>query len=569
MMRSGMCRGRRWPLAADRPTTTPAVVALASTLGSATDTTIRSAVHADQVSPTKISAAGFVSRVSRGVGAMSLNGIVNIISQVTVVPVALHSWGKFRYGEWILLTGMVQFLRLTDLGLQTYVVNKLCASYARGDREEMERTLHSALRVQLPVALAILAAIAATLTFVPVGRVLGLQTVAGRGIFSVCILLSAELLLGVPMGVIAGVYRATGKLARGAVIGVVQQSSILCCTLALILQHAEFSSVAAGRLVVIIGITVWVLNDLHRLYPWLKLWPSLGSWRAGVRMIGPGIFFLAIPLADYISVQWTFVVVQRLHTGADITRLATLRTVANFGQLVSNFLIAAVWPELTALYALEQRGQLVRIHHSLVKFNTWLVGLAGFGVFPLIPLIYPLWTAHRLVFDPVALVFLFARLVLWGSWYPSMILLLATNRHYRVTLVTLGEAILAVGLSALLVPRFGIRGAAFAWLVADLAVSAWLVPRLASNETGDGFGALMSTAARATTAVVIPVGLGTLAWFMAKSAQIRYGVVFPVVLLLGVYLMIRQLSGAERSLISDIYSRFRTRSYGLRGRLSM
>jgi hypothetical protein len=140
-----------------------------------------------------------------------------------------------------------------------------------------------------------------------------------------------------------------------------------------------------------------------------------------------------------------------------------------------------------------------------------------------------------------------------------MILLLATNRHYRVTLVSLGEAVLAVGISVLLVPRFGIRGAAFAWLVADLGVSAWLVPRLASDETGDGFGALMSTAARAVTAVVIPVSLGTLAWFMVKSVQVRYGVVFPGGLLLGFYLMIRQLSGAERSLISDIYSRLNVR----------
>jgi len=552
-------------LTADSPTTTPVVVAHASTLGSPADTAIKSAVDLDQASPAKISNAGFVGRVSRGVGAMSLNGIVNVISQATVVPVALYSWGKFRYGEWILLTGMVQFLRLTDLGLQTYVVNKLCASYARGDREEMERTLHSALRVQLPVALAILAAIAATLTFVPLSRLLGLQTVAGRSIFAVCILLSAELLLGVPMGVIAGVYRATGKLARAAVIGVVQQSAILCCTLALISQHAEFSSVAAGRLMVAIGITVWILNDLHHLYPWLKFWPSLGTWRAGVRMIGPGLFFLAIPLADYISVQLTLVVVQKLTTSADVTRLATLRTIANFGQLVSGFLISAIWPELTALHALEQRGPLVRIHHGLVKFNTWLVGVAGFGLLPLIPLIYPLWTAHRLILDPIALVFLFARLVLWGSWYPSMILLLATNRHYRVTLVSLGEAVLAVGISVLLVPRFGIRGAAFAWLVADLGVSAWLVPRLASDETGDGFGALMITAARAVTAVVIPVSLGTLAWFTVKSVQVRYGVVFPSGLLLGFYLMIRQLSGAERSLISDIYSRLKMRfSHGVR-----
>ncbi len=58
---------------------------------------------------------GFLRRVSRGVGALSLSVFVNILSQVTV-PIALFVWGKFRFGEWILLSGFVQLLKITDLG---------------------------------------------------------------------------------------------------------------------------------------------------------------------------------------------------------------------------------------------------------------------------------------------------------------------------------------------------------------------------------------------------------------------------------------------------------------------
>ena len=309
---------------------------------------------------------------------------------------------------------MVQFLRLTDLGLQTYVVNKLCANYARGDREEMESTLHSALRVQLPVALAILAAIAATLRFVPLARLLGLQTVAGRSVFAVCILLSAELLLGVPMGVIGGVYRATGKLARGAVIAVVQQSAMLCCTLALISQHAEFSSVAAGRLMVAIGVTMWILNDLHHLYPWLKFWPSL--YMAPVCAHGRARICSSLPfLWRHISVH-DFCCGAKAHASADVTRLATLRTIANSGSSVSNFLIVAMWPELRHLHALGQRGPLISDSSQSRQVRHVAGRRSRIRILPLIPLIYPYGmrapTAHppshrsRI---PVA------RLVLWGS----------------------------------------------------------------------------------------------------------------------------------------------------------
>src|SRR5262249_33913754 len=80
--------------------------------------------------------AGLLARVAKGVGALSLGAVVNAVSQISIVPIALYAWGAVRYGEWVVLTGLVSFLKLTDLGLQTFVVNRLCASYTRGDRAE-------------------------------------------------------------------------------------------------------------------------------------------------------------------------------------------------------------------------------------------------------------------------------------------------------------------------------------------------------------------------------------------------------------------------------------------------
>src|SRR5687768_531285 len=189
-----------------------------------------------------------VGRVSRGLGALSLSAGVQIMGQVLVVPVAPYAWGKVRYGEWILLTGLVTFLRLTDLGLQTFVVNRLCASYARGDRDEMQRALHSALRVQVPLVLAVAAVAAISLLVFPIDRALALQTISGNAFYLVAMLLVFELLLGVPMGVVAGIYRATGHLARSAVIGAIQQGAMMAATIALIFFQAGFISVMAGRL---------------------------------------------------------------------------------------------------------------------------------------------------------------------------------------------------------------------------------------------------------------------------------------------------------------------------------
>src|SRR5437016_3734789 len=103
----------------------------------------------------------FAKRVSKGIGALSLGAALQIVGQLTIVPVALYAWGKVRYGEWVLLTGLVTFLKLTDLGLQTFVVNRMCANYAREERREMQKILHNALRLQIPLTLVGFACVAA------------------------------------------------------------------------------------------------------------------------------------------------------------------------------------------------------------------------------------------------------------------------------------------------------------------------------------------------------------------------------------------------------------------------
>lgn len=428
---------------------------------------------------------GFVSRVGRGFGALSLGAVVNILWELSVVPVALYVWGRFRFGEWILLAGLVQFLKIADLGVQTYVVNKLCASFARGHQDEFRRLFHSALRVQIPLVIFVLAGIAGTLRLFPLDRLIGLQTIAGRSFFIVALLLSTELLLGVPMGVVAGVYRATGNLARAAFLGAAQQFVLLIVTVGLIGANSSFVAVATAQVICAISVSLWIIHDLNQRYPWLGIWPYGGSWQQGWEMVGPGVFFLLIPLADFIGTQLTLLITQRSLGAAEVSRLSTHRTVVNFGIMLSTLVTTAVWPELSAFNAVGNKEGLVRVHRTLAKLNLWMVGGLMLCLLPLIYLLYPLWTARRLSLDSWTLTFMLARLLLWTIWSASSTVLLASNKHYRPSVALLVEALLTGALGLYLIPALGIRGAALSALIADVCVCAWVIPRLAIREIGE------------------------------------------------------------------------------------
>lgn len=501
---------------------------------------------------------GFLSRVSRGVGALSLGALVNILSQV-IVPIALYVWGKFRFGEWLLLAGLVQFLKVTDLGIQTYVGNKLCASFAGGDRNEFRRVLHSTLRVQLPLSFAVLTAVALTTALLPAGRMLGLHTIGGGALFAVILLLSAELLLGVPMGVIAVVYRATGHLARAAILGAAQQFGILVLTIALIAVNSSFVSVAAAQVAMSLVLSGLIFYDLHRLHPWLGLRPTHGSWQEGLKMVGPGLFFLLIPISDYIATQFTLMVTQRSLAGGEVSRLATHRMVVNFGVMISSLLTTAVWPELTAMHALGKTQSLVRVHRTLAKLNLWLVGGLMLALLPLISVLYPLWTARKLTLDFWTLGFLMVRLLLWTVWSAGGTVLYASNRHYRPCIALLLDALITGALAVYLVPALGIRGAALATLLADVGVCAWLMPLLTTREIGEDFVAFAGMSFHAAFALLVPTAICLVAWHFTRSFMVRYSF-FAACIGVALVLMFTQVDEEERQLLGRFWTGIRPRS---------
>lgn len=508
--------------------------------------------------PATASTASITRRITKGFGALSLGAGVQLIGQVSIVPVALYAWGKVRYGEWILLTGFVTVLKLADLGLQTFVVNRMCASYARGEGDEMQRELHSALRIQIPLVL-VVAVVGASIFFsTSLNRALDLETISHGTFALVATVLTYELLLGVPLGLIAGVYRATGRLPRAAMIGAIQQFAVVALTVLFLISQAGFVVLASVRLGVALVTAVWMLSDLRRLYPWLRLWPSEGALGVGLRMVGPGVFFLLIPIADFLSNQFTLIVLQRTLAGGEVSRLATHRTVVNLAMLVSGLLTSAVWPELTSLHARSQTPQLIKAHRSLARLNMWLVALVAFAMLAFLPLVYPSWTAGRLTVDPLTLTFLIIRMLVWGTWSASMITLCAINKQKVVAYAVIGAATLTSLSSIWLVPRIGISGAALAQLCGDLLVSAWLVPFFACHELRDRFRDFLGEIASAGfKGIIIPVALGLLGWRIIHSGVVRYAILVPVVFALALLLMWKQLAAYEREhLVSLVKARF-------------
>lgn len=463
--------------------------------------------------------SGLSDRVLASTLVLTFGAFIHIVGQLLVVPIGMATWQKERWGEWLSISALVMFLALTDLGVQTHVVNKMSAQFARGRTDEMQHELHSALRIQGPLAIVIWTLGAIAFYFLPLKSWLGIRTATELDTYLTVVLFSFELLLNVPFGVVNSTYRAAQQLPRVAVIGIVKRVLEIVILCSVMLLRWPFWTVALGRVLTVLVLYSWVIRDLHRSFSWFSLRPLRGVARDGLAMLPSGALFLLAALSDYLANQGNLMVIQGALGGVAVAQLATHRTIASMGKIVATQLASAIWPELTALEALGDKTRLVRLHRTAAKLVAFLAGIPLLAFFPMSFWVYRMWTMRELTLDALILGIFILQTIFWGVWYAGWTVLMATNRQGRLVWLLAINALISMGLCVVLVPEMGIRGAAISMLVADCVIALWAIPRAACIALGDqpwgffrevflaiGVGLLAPALMSAGAYVVLPAG---------------------------------------------------------------
>ncbi|MBK9264602.1 MAG: lipopolysaccharide biosynthesis protein [Polyangiaceae bacterium] len=472
--------------------------------------------------------SGLADRVLASTIALSLGAVIHILGQIIVVPIGMATWQKERWGEWLSISALVMFLNLTDLGVQTHVVNKMNAHYARGKTDEMLHELHSALRIQGPLAIVVWTIGAVAFYFLPLQSWLGIRTATTLETYLTVIIFGAELLLNVPFGVVSSTYRAAQQLPRAAVIFTIKRVIEVVLLSVLMLCRAPFWAVAVGRVLMVLVLYSLVIRDLHRRFSWFSLRPLGGNARDGLAMLPSGALFLLAALADYLANQGNLMIIQGALGGIAVAQLATHRTIASMGKIVATQLASAIWPELTSLEALGDKERIIRLHRTAAKLVAFMAGIPLLAFFPMSAWVYQAWTMRELSLDAVILGIFILQTILWGVWYAGWTVLMATNRQGRLVWLLAINAFISMSLCVLLVPSMGIRGAAVSMLVADCVIAVWAIPRAACIALGDkplGF----------VREVFLAIGLGLVA---------------PALMSAGAYVVLP--AGAARALVTPV-----------------
>jgi O-antigen/teichoic acid export membrane protein len=415
------------------------------------------------------------------------NQLITSAGQILLVPLFLVCWGQEMYGEWLTLAAAVGYLAVLDLGMQTHVVNRLNASYTRGELADYTRILHSSLFWSLLLAgTASVIAIMVGL-YAPLSEWFAFSTASSGVVPIVVTLLAAQIAISVPSGIITGVYRTVGEMPRGVMLGNAQRVARFGLTALVLVFGGGLASVAIAQLLPTALAMLWALRDLRSRHLEIEFGLHKRDFRLALSQLRPSLLFSLVQGAMVITLQGSVLLVGLMFGVGAVAVFVSLRMLANLARQLAGIITNILWPDVTSLDAQGAKGKLREVHLFSVKATTLLACCAGVFLHFFGADLVQLWTAGRLEYD-AALMDAFALLVaLQTPWMTSMYLLLASNQHQRLSAYYMTAALAGLGLAAIFAGPFGPAGVLYGIGLAELAICGFTIPAMSCRSISQSY----------------------------------------------------------------------------------
>jgi O-antigen/teichoic acid export membrane protein len=407
-------------------------------------------------------------RLLKGIGANAYAQLVSVITQLLSVPIFLHFWGTELYGEWLMLSTIPIYLSLSDVGFSSVAANEMTMQLGRGNERDALKVYQSIWVLVSATSAGAFALILAFSAFRPFATLISLHSITEKETSFVIFFLILYALIGLQSGVLHAAFRATGNYATGTVINNTVRLAEWISTITAIALGGHTVAVAIALAVTksVATIVQWLV--LRRLSPWLNLGFAEANRHAVRKLCRPAFAFMAFPIGSALNIQGMVIVVGILVNPGAVVIFSTYRTLTRLLLQGVGLVNHAIWPEISAAYGAGEFNAMSMLYRkaSAVAFWLGLLGVVFIGLCG--ELILKIWTHSSLQPNHVLLALLLAATFLNILWQTSMVLLLATNMHQRLSMAFITAAVTAIAASALLIPKMGVNGAGLAILILEI-----------------------------------------------------------------------------------------------------
>lgn len=420
-----------------------------------------------------------IPRIIRGIGANMIGWTINFISKIALVPLFLKMWGVDLYGEWVLLSSVVAYLSLTDLGGQLYIINNLTQLYSKGKYKEYKKVLASGLLLYSILPICVYLIFILVVYTININLILNFPLSNSTLIKTILSILAFQIVVSLPYGILIGIYRTVGKLPKGVMLANAAQLLLILLTMAGLWFGGGMIMVASLQLLPFFLVTLLALPELISLIPETNTLPLKQAKLSTIRtFINPSLHFFSIKLSQALTIQGQVILVGMLLAPPQVVLFSTQRTIVYLVRQVLDTLANSSFPEITRLDAQESHQELCSLFRGILR-TTMVSAISILFVLHLFGAeLYSLWVQNKIAFDQTLFDLLLLYIFQFVFWGGCMNVLMATNNHRFLSKLLVVSAIISLVISFLLGSYFGLRGIAGGMILGDLLLPFWFVPFL-------------------------------------------------------------------------------------------
>ena len=437
-----------------------------------------------------------------------INSVATALVSLLIMPFVVHALGDRMYGIWTLVATLIGYYGLLELGLSQAITRYLARSLGSLDPEECNRVFNTSLRIYLALACVILLV---TAVLASIGPLFCKNADDASLFWKVILVLGISLALQFPMKVYKGALEAHLRFDLTAGLDVLTLIVRTILVIVIILLGYKVVGLAWATLLTSIPSMVLSIYYTHKELPFLSLNSKYWGMQTARSLFSYSVFSFIAHVAYIIRFRVDYLVVAGF---LGLTAVTHYSVAEKLMQYFIEFLTSLLGVFPSVFSRLEGAQDFEGIKRTFLFGTKLAVSITSFFTFGFIAWGKPFitrWMGPAYVDAYPVLVALTVGLTFFLWQTVSISLLYGTSRHKLLAIFNSVEAAANLGLSLLLVRRYGMLGVALGTTVPITINTLLLIPayvcRISKINYLEYLRKMIGTVAVASVSMMLPIGL--------------------------------------------------------------
>jgi len=398
-------------------------------------------------------------------------------------PFIIHRLGNVAYGVWVLAIGVMAYLGLLDLGMQSAVLRFVSKGHTQNDHQGASEAISAALWVRLQISALILVLSAGLAAVFPL--IFKVPAELAGDARKAILLTGVKMAITMSIGVVAGVLSALNRYDLQNYLSMVQTAVRVIGVVAVLRTGHGIVAIAVCELIAVLiynALLVWVA---HRLYPQLQILLNKPKRETLKRIWTYSSYAFLTTVAIQLIYQTDYIVVGKFVSVAAVTYYAIGYSLCSYTSQAINSMGATFVPaastyeaagDTNSLLMLYKNGTRATLAVSLPILITLMVrGRSFIG----------LWMGPQYSHSSgTVLIILCSTFLFVFANRTAQAIAFGVEKHKMGAIWAIGEGVVNLSLSIVLARRYGIYGVAIGTAIPSLLVNVVLWPGYISKLVG-------------------------------------------------------------------------------------